>query len=98
MTHRLIALTEESRALKIQELISKAIAGELRWYQVAEIAGISDRHMRRLKIQYEEYKPHDAFNTHYPLAGQSTPFSSFGCDVVTHGGHGVSILFVGHVR
>jgi hypothetical protein len=42
MTNRLIALTEGSRALKIQELILKAMAGELRWYQAAEIAGISD--------------------------------------------------------
>ena len=55
MTNRFIALTEGSRALKIQELILKAIAGELRWYQAAEIAGISERHMRRLKIRYEEY-------------------------------------------
>ena len=55
MTNRFIALTEAERALKIQELILKAMAGELRWYQAAQIAGISERHMRRLKIRYEEY-------------------------------------------
>ena len=55
MTNRLITLTEGSRAWKIQEVILKAMAGELRWYQAAEIAGISERHMRRLKIRYEEY-------------------------------------------
>ena len=55
MTNRFIALTEGSRALKIQALILKAIAGELRWYQAAKSAGISERHMRRRKIRYEEY-------------------------------------------
>lgn len=36
------------------EVIVKAIAGELKWYQAARICGVSDRQMRRLKRRWEE--------------------------------------------
>jgi len=41
------------RAMKIQEVILRAIDGRLKWYQAAEILGISDRQMRRWKRRYE---------------------------------------------
>jgi hypothetical protein len=34
-------------AMKIQEVILKAMAKEITWWQAAEIIGISDRSMRR---------------------------------------------------
>ena len=37
------------RALKIQEVILRAVSGEILWCQAAEIIGISDRGMRRWK-------------------------------------------------
>ena len=43
------------RALKIQEVILRAIGGRLLWSQAAEIIGISDRSMRRWRERYEEY-------------------------------------------
>jgi len=43
------------RAMKIQEVILRAIDGRLKWYQAAEILGISDRQMRRWKIRYERF-------------------------------------------
>lgn len=46
-------LTE--RAMKRQEVILKAIAGDMNWIQAARIAGISDRQMRRLKWRYERH-------------------------------------------
>jgi len=41
------------RAMKIQEVILRAMDGRLKWYQTAEILGISDRQMRRWKRRYE---------------------------------------------
>ena len=43
------------RAMKIQEVILRAIDGRLKWYQAAEIIGISDRQMRRWKERYERW-------------------------------------------
>jgi len=42
------------RAMRVQEVILRAIEGRLKWYQAAEILGISDRQMRRWKIRYEK--------------------------------------------
>jgi transposase len=44
---------EVERAMKIQEVILKAIAGKLKWWEAAEIIGISDRTMRRWRERYE---------------------------------------------
>ena len=39
--------------MKIQEVILKAMAGKLKWWEAAEIIGISDRTMRRWRERYE---------------------------------------------
>ena len=41
------------RAMKVQEVILRAIAKKITWFQAAEIAGLSARHMRRLRWRYE---------------------------------------------
>ncbi len=43
------------RTMKVQEVILRAIDGRLKWYQAAEILGISDRQMRRWKRRYEKW-------------------------------------------
>jgi len=43
------------RAVKIQEVILRAIAKSITWWQAAEVIGISDRSMRRWKQRYEEH-------------------------------------------
>ena len=43
------------RAMKIQEVILKAMAKQITWWQAAEIIGISDRSMRRWRQRYEEH-------------------------------------------
>ena len=43
------------RAMKIQEVILRALAKKITWWQAAEIIGISDRHMRRWRERYEEF-------------------------------------------
>ena len=42
------------RAMKVQEVILRAMAKKITWWQAAEILGITDRHMRRLRERYEE--------------------------------------------
>jgi transposase len=42
-------------AMKVQEVILRALAKKITWYQAAEIIGISDRHMRRWRERYEEF-------------------------------------------
>ena len=43
------------RAMKVQEVILRALARKLTWWQAAEILGISDRSMRRWRERYEEH-------------------------------------------
>ncbi len=43
------------RAMKIQEVILKAMSGQIHWIQAAEIIGISDRSMRRWRDRYERF-------------------------------------------
>lgn len=43
------------RAMKIQEVILRAMSGQIQWYQAAEIIGISCRQMRRWRERYERY-------------------------------------------
>src|ERR1700736_910747 len=43
------------RAMKVQEVILRALAKRITWWQAAEIIGISDRQMRRWRQRYEEF-------------------------------------------
>ena len=43
------------RAMKVQEVILRAISGKILWMEAAEILGITDRQMRRWKTRYEKY-------------------------------------------
>jgi transposase len=43
------------RAMKLQEVILRALAKRITWSQAAEIIGITDRQMRRWKERYEEF-------------------------------------------
>ncbi len=43
------------RAMKAQEVILRAAAKKITWWQAAEIIGISDRQMRRWRERYEEF-------------------------------------------
>src|SRR5271168_4922467 len=43
------------RAMKIQEVILRAMAKKITWWQAAEIIGISDRSMRRWRERYEAH-------------------------------------------
>jgi len=43
------------RAMKVEEVILRAIARKITWWQAAEIIGIGDRQMRRWHERYEEF-------------------------------------------
>src|SRR2546430_17030965 len=43
------------RAMTVQEVLLKAISGELHWFRAAEILGWSPRTLRRWRERYEEY-------------------------------------------
>jgi len=49
------AKTAMERAMKVQEVILRALAKKITWWQAAEIIGISDRQMRRWRERYEEF-------------------------------------------
>ena len=41
--------------MKVQEVILRAMAKKITWWQAAEILGLSDRSMRRWRERYEEF-------------------------------------------
>jgi len=41
--------------MKVQEVILRAMAGKLKWWEAAEIIGVTDRTMRRWRQRYEEH-------------------------------------------
>jgi transposase len=47
--------TAMERTMKVQEVILRAMAKTITWWQAAEIVGISDRSMRRWRERYEEF-------------------------------------------
>jgi hypothetical protein len=38
--------------MKVQEVITRAASGQLTWWQAAEILGVTDRHLRRLREKW----------------------------------------------
>jgi transposase len=43
------------RSMKIQEVLLRAMARKITWFQAAEILGFSDRHLRRIRERYEAF-------------------------------------------
>src|SRR5215471_16127156 len=43
------------RMMKVQEVILRALAGKLKWWDAAEILGMSDRSLRRWRKRYEAH-------------------------------------------
>jgi transposase len=50
----MVSSAEMERMMKVQEVILKATAGSLKWWEAAEIIGVTDRTMRRWRGRYEE--------------------------------------------
>jgi hypothetical protein len=50
------------RAMKVQEVILRALSGQLTWLQAADILGRSPRSMRRLRWKFERYGVEELFD------------------------------------
>ncbi len=46
---------ETERAMKVQEVILRAMSGQIKWFQAAEILGMSARSMRRWRWRLEQH-------------------------------------------
>jgi transposase len=46
---------ELERMMKLQDVILKAMAKKISWMEAAEIAGVTDRTMRRMRERYQEF-------------------------------------------
>ena len=46
--------TAAERAMKLHEVLLRASAGKIRWWQAAELMGISSRQMRRWRKRLED--------------------------------------------
>jgi transposase len=46
---------ELERMMKLQDVILKAMAKKISWIEAAEIAGVTDRTMRRMRERYQEF-------------------------------------------
>ena len=40
---------------ELQEVMLRAMSGQLRWFQAAEILGITPRHLLRIRQKYEQF-------------------------------------------
>jgi transposase len=58
------------RAMKIQEVLLRALARKITWWQAAEILGFSDRHLRRIRERYQEFGYESTFDKR---RGQPSP-------------------------
>ncbi len=56
--------------MKIQEVILRAMAKKITWWQAAEILGFSDRHLRRIRERYQEFGYESMFDKR---RGQPSP-------------------------
>ncbi|MFL6415225.1 MAG: helix-turn-helix domain-containing protein, partial [Bryobacteraceae bacterium] len=54
-TDRAISAAELERMMKVQDVILKAMAKKITWLEAAEIIGVCDRTMRRMRKQYKEF-------------------------------------------
>ena len=43
------------RAMKVQEVILRAMSGRQTWLQVADVLGVSARTVRRLRLRYKHF-------------------------------------------
>jgi hypothetical protein len=50
--------TAAERAMKLQEVLLRPTSGKIKWWQAAELIGISERQMRRWRKRYEEQGYH----------------------------------------
>jgi len=58
------------RAMKVQEVILKALSGEIHWFQAAEILGLHPRSLRRWRERYEAHGYNGLIDKRYQRPSQ----------------------------
>jgi transposase len=72
------------RILKIQEVIAKAMAGKLTWWEAAEIMGVTDRTMRRWRGRIEKNGYSSLYDRRKHPSPKRIPLEQYsGCRVCT---------------
>ena len=54
-------ITAMERAMKLQEVLLRANAKKIKWWQAAELVGISERQMRRWRKRLDEQARRDCW-------------------------------------
>jgi len=54
-TNQLYSAAEVERMMKLHEVLLKTMAGKMRWWEAAEIIGVTDRTMRRWRERLEKH-------------------------------------------
>ena len=57
MSMEIYPRTAAERAMKLQEVLLRATSGKIKWWQAAELVGISERQMRRWRKRLDEQGP-----------------------------------------
>jgi transposase len=65
------------RAMKVQEVILRAMAKRITWWQAAEILGISVRSMRRWRWRYDQHGYDGLFDRRRPGGRSSRALPAF---------------------
>ena len=63
--------TAAERAMKLQEVLLRATTGKIKWWQAAELIGISGRQMRRWRKRLEEQGPQGLLDRRRRKASQA---------------------------
>jgi transposase len=58
------------RAMQVQEVILKALNGEIHWFRAAEILGMHERSVRRWRERYEQFGYHGLIDKRYQRPSQ----------------------------
>lgn len=58
------------RAMQVQEVILKALSGEIHWFRAAEILGMHPRSVRRWRERYEQFGYHGLIDKRYQRPSQ----------------------------
>jgi transposase len=70
---------ELERMMKLQDVILKAMAKKISWMEAAEIAGVTDRTMRRMRERYQEFGYYGLFDQRARKARGRTTLNSGRC-------------------
>lgn len=58
------------RAMQVQEVILRALSGEIHWFRAAEILGMHPRSVRRWRERYEQFGYHGLIDKRYQRPSQ----------------------------